>query len=114
VTAGRRQPYRPRATSVGVPPFSFAGPLVPSASPRWYPPASVSTSTATASLDTAGTSTTTVEVRVSGSVVATINLTSGVHLVTVACVATLAPTDYVTMAITTPGVAAANLTVEVF
>lgn len=112
---------RLRARSAAKPPaaeplegiFSLAGALTTVASGRWYPRRTGTLTNVFASLDTAGSSSTVVTVYVDGASQGTITLGSGVNKSSVTFDDVLvADTDYLTVAVTTVGTGAANLTVQ--
>lgn len=93
--------------------FSHAGTPTTDESGRWYPRRTATLTAVVASLGTAGSSSTVVEVSVNGGVQATVTLGSGVNLGNDTAAAVLvADTDYLTVAATSVGTGAADLTVQ--
>lgn len=106
----------PALTVGGDIPFSYAGGLVASTSPRWYAPRALTLTKVFGSLGTAGTSTTTINIKLNGTTVATLSFTSGTQTNSTTTISTAnlaADTDYVTVEIATAGTSAANLDVQV-
>jgi hypothetical protein len=93
--------------------FSHAGTPTTATSARWYPRRTATLSDAIVSLGTAGSSSTVVTVYVNGGSQGTITLGSGVHANSGTFDDVLvADTDYLTVAATTVGTGAADLTVQ--
>lgn len=98
--------------AVPVPPFALPGPVVVSESPPWTPPAPVGVENVRVLLGTAGSATTTVACKVNGTAFETVNMTSTVDdSGVVATGAPIGPGDLLTVAVTTAGAAAEDLTV---
>lgn len=95
-------------------PFSFAGELFASESPRYYSPnAGLYLVQLWASLGTPGTSNTVVEVRKNGAAIATLTFGSGVQLKRTALQEIIQTgVDYLTMAVTGVGTGARDLDVQ--
>lgn len=93
--------------------FSHAGTPTTVASARWYPRRTATLTRVFVSLGTAGTSNTVVTVYVDGGSQGTITLGSGLHTASgVFDDVLVADTDYLTVAATTVGTGAADLTVQ--
>jgi len=93
--------------------FSHSGTPTTAASARWYPRRTATLTQVIVSLATAGTTSTIVTVYVNGGSQGTITLASGVNKNTGTFNNVLVvDTDYLTVAATTVGTAAANLTVQ--
>lgn len=113
LAARRPQPDRPPPAEPLEAVFSHKGTPTADASGRWYPPRTATLVNVFVSLGTAGTSDTDVEVYVNGGVQGTITLGSGVNKSYGAFDDVLvADTDYLTVAATTVGTGAADLTVQ--
>lgn len=114
-TLERKRPTgdRPTPTEPLEAVFSHAGTPTTQPSGRWYPRRTATLTDVLVSLDTAGTSNTVVTVYVNGGSQGTITLGSGVHSATGAFDDVLvADTDWLTVAATTVGSGAADLTVQ--
>lgn len=93
--------------------FSHPGTPTTAASARWYPPRTATLTEVIVSLATAGTSSTVVTVYIDGGSQGTVTLASGVHAATAEFDDVLqADTDYLTVAATTVGTGASDLTVQ--
>lgn len=93
--------------------FSHAGSPTTDESPRWYPRITASLYEVLVSLGTAGSSDTDVEVYVNGGLQGTITLGSGVNVaIGYFSNALAANTDWLTVAVTTVGTGAENITVQ--
>lgn len=93
--------------------FSYAGAVAVSTSTPWAAAANCTANSVRALLGTAGSSSTVVTVYVNGSSIGTVTLTSGQTNVGAALTTTVVAqdTDVVTVAVTTAGTGAADLTV---
>lgn len=113
------RPIRRQATGRPIPAepleavFSHAGTPTSAASPRWYPRRTARLYTVVVSLATAGTSNTVVTVYVNGGSQGTVTLASGVNRASAAFNNVLvADTDWLTVAVTTVGTGAKDITVQ--
>lgn len=109
-TGGQTRPAPPEPLEAV---FSHAGSPTTTESGRWYPRRTVTLTDVLVSLGTAGTSNTVVTVYVNGGSQGTITLGSGIHAsMGLFDDVLVADTDYLTVAATTVGTGAADLTVQ--
>ncbi len=94
-------------------PFTYAGALSVSTSPKWFPQSNVTLFQVYASLVTAGTSNTVLTVYQNGASIGTITMGSGVVALAVTFnTAFVANVHYIQVGITTVGTGAAGLTAQ--
>lgn len=99
---------------VELPPFSLAGIMRVSVSPRYYSPVVVRLTKLVVSLGTAGTTTTTVELRKNGGAIASVSLGAGETFATTALSDGMVnDLDYLQVAVTAAGSGAEDLDVQV-
>lgn len=99
----------------GIPPFSLPGVPYVSTSGRWYPESTVTITRLFASLAVAGSTATTVALHRNGVSVATVTIAIGAltgGVVTLSSTFTGPETDYMQVAVTSPGTGASDLTVQ--
>lgn len=94
-------------------PFSFNGAFTASTSPPWYPQHTALITKIHCALGTTGSSTTTVQLKVNGSVVASVNLGSGVPYNSATLSKKVFWYDSVTCTVSAAGTGAADLTIQV-
>jgi hypothetical protein len=121
VAGARRVAELPRGTVLETTPlhdlpFSYAGPVAASTSPRWYAPRALTIVNVFGSLGTDGAGTTTVNVKRNGTTVATLSFASGAHTASDTTITTpgmTADTDYLEVEVTAVGTGAEDLDVQV-